>query len=70
MDLTKFINPNQKKHTYKISFKIANEKITKFISAYSEQSAKALAEQDIKKEHPNSKIAFIEIKELTKSKEV
>ena len=70
MDLNQFINPNQKKQTYKVSFKIGNEKITKFISAYSEQSAKASAEQELKKERPNSKIVFIEIKELTKKQEV
>ena len=70
MDLNQFINPDQKKQTYKVSFKIGNEKITKFISAYSEQSAKASAEQELKKERPNSKILFVEIKELTKKQEV
>ena len=70
MDLNQFINPDQKKQTYKVSFKIGNEKITKFVSAYSEQSAKSTAEQELRKEHPNSKIIFIEIKELIKSKEV
>ena len=70
MDLNQFINPNQKKQTYKVSFKIGNEKITKFVSAYSEQSAKSTAEQELKKERQNSKIVFVEIKELTKNKEV
>ncbi|MDP3765046.1 MAG: hypothetical protein Q8R04_00885 [Nanoarchaeota archaeon] len=70
MDLNQFINPNQKKQTYKVSFKIGNEKITKFISAYSEQGAKSTAEQELKKERQNSKIVFVEIKELTKNKEV
>lgn len=69
MDLNQFINPNQKKQTYKVSFKIGNEKITKFISAYSEQSARTAAEHELKKERPNSKIAFIEIKKLAKNKE-
>ncbi|GEM_PF-2771455 len=65
MDLNQFINPDQKKQTYKVSFKIGNEKITKFISAYSEQGAKSTAEQELKKEHPDSKIIFIEVKEIS-----
>ena len=47
MDLNQFINPNQKRQTYKVSFKIRNEKITKFISAYSEQGAKSTVEQEV-----------------------
>lgn len=70
MDLNQFINPGQKKQTYKVSFKIGNEKITKFISAYSEQGARNTAEHELKKERPNSKIAFIEIKEINKKMEV
>ena len=70
MNLNQFINPDQKKQTYKVSFKIGNAKITKFISAYSEQSAKVATEQELKKEYPNSKISFIEVKELTKHQEV
>ena len=70
MDLNQFLNPDQKRQTYKVSFKIGNEKITKFISAYSEQGAKSTAEQELKKERQNSKIVFVEIKELTKNKEV
>ena len=66
MDLNQFINPNQKRQTYKVSFKIRNEKITKFISAYSEQGAKSTVEQELKKEHSNSKIIFIEVKEISK----
>lgn len=70
MDLNQFINPYQKKQIYKVSFKIGNEKITKFMYAHAEQSARAAAEQELRKERPNSKITFIEIKELTKTREV
>ena len=69
MDLNQFINPDMKKQTYKATFKIGNEKITKFISAYSEQNARAAVEQELKKEYPNSKIISIEVKELIKNTE-
>lgn len=69
MDLNSFIGETKEKGTYKITFMLGNEKIKRFLSAYSKENAKHQLEQDLKKEHPGKKIIISEVKLIEKKKE-
>ena len=48
---------------------MGNEKIKRFVSAYSKENAKHQLEQDLKKEYPGKKISILEVKLIEKKKE-
>ena len=65
MDLNSFIG-NTEKQIYKITFILAESKITRFISAHSQENAKYLLEEQIRKESHGAKLKVLDIKEITK----
>ena len=69
MDLNSFIGETEKKEIYKVTYMLGNEKIKRFVSAYSEKNAKYQLEQDLKKEYPGKKIKILEVKLIEKKKE-
>jgi hypothetical protein len=66
MDLNAFIGNSEEKSLFKVKFEFDNQKITRYIDAYSEANAKFLAEQSIQKEYPGKKVKFTEIKKVAK----
>lgn len=66
MDLNAFIETSKKKENYKVTYALGNQTIKRFVSAYSEENAKHLVEQDLKKEHPGKKISILEVKLIEK----
>ena len=70
MDLNSFINGDKEKTLYKITFLLDEEKIKRFVYAYSKDNAKYQFEQDIKKEHPDKKVKIVEIKLIEKKTKV
>ncbi len=63
MDLNSFIS-NAEKRIYKITYNIAESRITRFLTASSKENAKYLLEQDFKKDNPESKFKIISIEDL------
>ena len=66
MDLNSFIGESKDKGNYKLTFMLDNQKIKRFVSAYSKENAKYQLEQDLKKEYPNKKSKILEVKKIEK----
>ena len=66
MDLNAFIQTSKEKENYKVTYEVGNEKIKRFVFAYSKENAKHQLEQDLKNEHPGKKITISEVKLIQK----
>ena len=69
MDLNNFLSDVERK-LYKVTFMRAEEKIKRFIRATSEENAKYLLEQDIKKENYNDKFRIIDVEDISQKQKV
>ena len=65
MDLNSFLGSTQKT-IYKITFLLAESKIIRFISAHSQENAKYLLEEQIRKECHGAKLKVLDVKDITK----
>ena len=69
MDLNNFLSDVERK-LYKVTFMRSDEKVKRFVRATSEENAKYLLEQDIKKENYNDKFRIIDVEDISQKQKV
>ena len=69
MDLNNFLSEVERK-LYKVTFMRSDEKVKRFVRATSEENAKYLLEQDIKKENYNDKFRIIDVEDISQKQKV
>lgn len=64
MNLNSFLNEGKPKSNFKVIVALGNTKLTRFISAYSDEDAKSILLSEMKKDYPGFSYKIKEVKNL------